>query len=46
MRNLDLVMVSSLASKWKGLKFGMLLYLFQLFYEMKLKISKFKVLVF
>ena len=35
--NLDLVMVSSLASKWQGLKVGMPV--FQLFYEMKLKTS-------
>ena len=41
--NLDLVMVSSLALKWQGLKFGMPV--FQL-YEMKLKTSKFKVLAF
>jgi hypothetical protein len=39
--DLDLVMVSSLASKWQGLKFGMSV--FQLFYETKLKTSKFKV---
>ena len=38
--NLDLVMVSSLALKWQGLKVGMLV--FQLFYEMKLKTSKFE----
>ena len=35
--DLDLVMVSSLASKWQGLKFGMPV--FQLFYKMKLKTS-------
>ena len=40
---LDLVMVSSLASKWQGFKFGMLV--FQL-YEMKLMTSKFKALAF
>ena len=40
---LDLVMVSSLASKWQGFRFEMLV--FQL-YEMKLKTSKFKALAF
>ena len=38
----NLVIISSLDSKWQGLKFGMLV--FQLFYEMKWKTSKFKVL--
>ena len=42
--DLDLVMVYSLALKWQGLKVGMPV--FQLFYEMKLKTSKFKVLAF
>jgi hypothetical protein len=42
--DLDLVMVSSLASKWQGLKVGVPV--FQLFYQMKLKTSKFKVLAF
>ena len=42
--DLHLVLVSSLASKWQGLKVGM--YILQLFYEMKLKTSKFKVLTF
>ena len=41
---LNLVMISSVASKWQVLKFGMLI--FQLFYEMKSKTSKFKVLAF
>jgi hypothetical protein len=35
---------TALASKWPGLKVGTPV--FQLFYEMKLKTSKFKVLVF
>ena len=42
--DLDVVMTSSLASKWQGLKVGMPV--FQLFYEMKLKTFKFKVLAF
>ena len=37
-------MVSLLASKWQGLKVGMPV--FQLFYEMKSKTSKCKVLAF
>ena len=40
----NLVIISSLDSKWQGLKVGMLV--FQLFSEMKLKTSKFKVLAF
>ena len=35
----NLVLISSLDSKWQGLKFAMSV--FQLFYEMKLKTSKF-----
>ena len=42
--DLDLVMVSLLPLKWQGLKVGM--FVFQLFYEMKLKTSKSKVLAF
>ena len=42
--DLDLVMVSLLASKLQGLKFGKSV--FQLFYKMKLKTSKFKVVGF
>ena len=40
----NLVIISSLDSKWQGLKFGMPV--FQLFYEMKLKTSKFKLGIF
>ena len=40
----NLVMISSLASKWKVVKVSM--HIFQLFYEMKLKTSKFKILAF
>ena len=40
----NLVIISSLDSKWQGLKVGMPV--FQLFYEMKLKTSKFKVFTF
>ena len=40
----NLVIMSSLDSKWQGLKVGMPV--FQLFYEMKLKTSMFKVLAF
>ena len=43
-RDLNLVMISSLASKWQVLTFGMLV--FQPFYVMKLKISMFKMLAF
>ena len=39
--DLSLVMISSLASKWQVLKFGMLV--FQPLYEVKLKTFKFKV---
>ena len=42
--DLNLVMISSLASKCQDFKFGMPV--FQPFYEMKLKTSKFKVLAF
>ena len=42
--DLNLVMISSLTSKLQVLKVGMPV--FQLFYEMKLKTSKFKVLAF
>ena len=42
--DLNLVMISSLASKWQVLKVGMPI--FQPFYEMKLKTSEFKVLAF
>ena len=42
--DLNLVMISSLASKWQVLKFGMPV--FHPLYEMKLKASKFKVLAF
>jgi hypothetical protein len=40
--DLNLIIISSLDSKWQVLKFGMPI--FQLFHEMKLKTSKFKVL--
>ena len=40
----NLVMISSLASKYRVFKVGMTI--FQLFYGMKLKTSKFKVLAF
>ena len=42
--DLDLVMISLLASKWQVLNFGMPI--FQPLYEVKLKASKFKVLTF
>ena len=42
--DLNLVIISSLDSKWQVLKVGMPI--FQLFYEMKLKTSMFKVLAF
>ena len=42
--DLNLVMISSLASKWQVLKVGMPV--FQPFYNMKLKTFKFKVLAF
>ena len=42
--DLNLVMISALASKCQDFKFGMPV--FQPFYEMKLKTSKFKVLAF
>ena len=41
---LNLVMISSLASKWQVLKFG--IPVFQPLYEVQLKASKFKVLAF
>ena len=43
--DLNLVMISPLASKWQVLK-KVGVSVFQLFYEIKLKTSKFKVLVF
>ena len=42
--DLNLVMISSVASKCQDFKFGMPV--FQPFHEMKLKTSKFKVLAF
>ena len=42
--DLNLVMISSFASKWEVPKLGILI--FQLLHEVKLKASKFKVLAF